>query len=388
METSTYSRTENPDIILQNISYLLEFSVEQWSATCDVISSDIKGIDVPTARFGNTLKFVSYVCNSVMVSRKYLVIWSLPAVAVAAVVVFFMQTGVLVPVSSAQSPQHADVLKNLELNLTPQQPTYVKGEEDVVFSITLTNKGDKPLTVAVHPGAIFLSVYKDGSLMNQSTWPDPQRQMQTGPDREDVKLNPNESHTWKASIPKEDFASAQLGLYTAKAQIGLDLFGGQAVIEGLLDQLSSNDASFTVVAPPIGNFQWGKIAVMRAPAHTFQNATQRAAFVPIPPALLDENPKLRQALTGADENHDKNAKMAESLSGTGGMGVPLPNAFEVNLTEDELNRLVSAWSGHFVPSSGEGDDMVSENQVIKRNYILLEFEGKYYIATIYTGYIR
>ncbi|MGI0013108.1 MAG: hypothetical protein ACREBU_06665 [Nitrososphaera sp.] len=144
-------------------------------------------------------------------------------------------------------------------------------------------------------------------------------------------------------------------------------------------------ASIAVAAAVSTTLMWAGIIAVAAP--TFDNAAlavrrvdgpslqsdpvEAATFIAVPAAIVESNPKLKEAMEGADRNF-------EILSNTVGYEIPVDDVYKVSITEGELNTLISS-----LPE-GTAKQAVQDEYVSQYDRFRLEHEGKYYLATITT----
>jgi len=124
-------------------------------------------------------------------------------------------------------------------------------------------------------------------------------------------------------------------------------------------------------------FADGKLSVIRAAENSeiVQDASKRAQFVPVSVTVLDKNPKLSEAMKGADANHDVLARMSNLIEAK-----PVNDVFEVKITEEEANALTR----DIVPLSVKQQS--HDNIVLKDHQMMIQVDGKFYVITMTTVY--
>lgn len=121
-------------------------------------------------------------------------------------------------------------------------------------------------------------------------------------------------------------------------------------------------------------FVSGKLIASRVDesAEILQDPLKRAQFISVDPVVIENNPKLKEALAGADERYDL------LISATAGYSVPTMEGHDIPITEEEAKILVSA-----LPLAAENQDVQSE-AIGTYHYVYMESNGKYYLVVIMT----
>ncbi|HEV8388127.1 MAG TPA: hypothetical protein VGQ03_10955 [Nitrososphaera sp.] len=121
------------------------------------------------------------------------------------------------------------------------------------------------------------------------------------------------------------------------------------------------------------NFVSGKLIATRVgeSAGTMQDPATSAQFTSVNSSLVESNPKLKTALAGADERY-------EVLSKAKGYIVPMMGGEDVELTEEEVVKLVLALPISDVAQEVQGD------LIGQYHYAHIFWDGKYYNIAITT----
>jgi hypothetical protein len=142
---------------------------------------------------------------------------------------------------------------------------------------------------------------------------------------------------------------------------------------GLVVALLTTIISWNLFALAGPTFVSGKLVASRVgeSAGTMQDPSTRAQFISVDSALVDNNPKLKTALAGADERY-------EVLSKAKGYITPMMAGEDVELTEEEVIALVSA-----LPLANEAQEVQGE-LIGQYHYSHILWDGKYYNIAITT----
>jgi hypothetical protein len=140
--------------------------------------------------------------------------------------------------------------------------------------------------------------------------------------------------------------------------------------------IASTFISMNILASAAPTFVSGKLIVVRAPddSEVVQNTTLRTQFSPISLPVLDLNPKLKEAIAGADTNYDIYSRYQGSRYQDIIVREP---AYEVAITEQEANLLMSN-----LPLVSQ-DQKIYDEGIVKYNNAQIQLGGKvYHIAII------
>lgn len=130
-------------------------------------------------------------------------------------------------------------------------------------------------------------------------------------------------------------------------------------------------SGIVAVAAPV--FDSATISVKRVDETKFvEDPVESAKFTPIDGSVIDSNPKLKEAMAGADENF-------EILSGAVGYSVPVDDVYKVSISETELDSLKS-----LLPAGSTKQLVNDEKYISTYDSLNLQQDGKYYIVTIIT----
>jgi hypothetical protein len=130
-------------------------------------------------------------------------------------------------------------------------------------------------------------------------------------------------------------------------------------------------SGIVAVAAPV--FDSATISVKRVDeTRLAEDPVESAKFTPIAGTVTDSNPKLKEAMAGADENF-------EILSGAVGYSVPVDDVYKVGISESELDSLKS-----LLPAGSTKQLANDEKYVSTYDSLNLQQNGKYYVVTIIT----
>jgi hypothetical protein len=127
-----------------------------------------------------------------------------------------------------------------------------------------------------------------------------------------------------------------------------------------------------IIAVAVPIFDNATLSVKKVHESVLSDPAESAKFIPIPSAVSDNNPKLKEAIEGADRNF-------EILSNTVGYGIPVRDVYVVSITEGELNALISS-----LPEGTAKQLVHDDNYVSVYRYLTFQHDGKFYRATVST----